>query len=305
MTAKQAHQPEEADRQIVITRVFDAPRELVWKVWTQPEHVARWWGPRGFTTTVTEMDLRPGGKWRYVMHGPDGNDYPVHGVFREVVPMERIVTTDEFDDNWQPPQPVDLPKGIVATAVFESAGYRTKLTLTITHPTVEDRKKHEAMGVVGGWNSSLDCMDDHLASIAGVAELRALVADQLDAIASKDLDRLMKHYAADTVTFDAKPPFRMDSAASLMKSWADCFPYFPDRLKYELRDFHVAAGRGEGFAHGLFRFVTEDPSDPMGQTWMRLTACYRKAGAAWKIVHEHFSVPFDPMTGKAVLTLDG
>ena len=64
MTAKQAHQPEEADRQIVITRVFDAPRELVWKVWTQPEHVARWWGPRGFTTTVTEMDLRPGGKWR-------------------------------------------------------------------------------------------------------------------------------------------------------------------------------------------------------------------------------------------------
>src|SRR5262245_63539620 len=92
-----------SDREIVITRVFDAPRDLVWKVWTQPEHVARWWGPRGFTTTVTELDLRVGGRSRYVMKGPDGAEYPVCGVFREIVPFERIVTTDEFGEGFKPP----------------------------------------------------------------------------------------------------------------------------------------------------------------------------------------------------------
>jgi uncharacterized protein YndB with AHSA1/START domain len=155
----------EAERTIVITRVFNAPRELVWKVWTQPEHIAQWWGPRGFTTTVDAVDLRVGGRWRYVMHGPDGSEYPVEGVFREVVPMSRIVTTDEFPEDFKPPVPIDLPQGIVVTAIFEDEGARTKLTLRIVHDTLEGKKKHEAMGVVGGWNSSFDCMDDYLASL--------------------------------------------------------------------------------------------------------------------------------------------
>lgn len=74
-----------------LTRVFDAPREVVFKVWTDPKHVAEWWGPRGFQTTIHEMDVRPGGRWRYAMRGPDGNDYPFDGVFVEVVKPERLV----------------------------------------------------------------------------------------------------------------------------------------------------------------------------------------------------------------------
>ena len=74
-----------ADREIVITRVFDAPRELVWEAWTNPEHVVQWWGPRGFTTTIHEMDVRPGGVWHQTMHGPDGADYPNKSIFVEVV----------------------------------------------------------------------------------------------------------------------------------------------------------------------------------------------------------------------------
>jgi uncharacterized protein YndB with AHSA1/START domain len=79
------------DREIVISRVFDAPRELVWEVWTDPKHVVHWWGPNGFTTTIETMDVRPGGVWKHVMHGPDGTDYPNKSVFREVVKPERIV----------------------------------------------------------------------------------------------------------------------------------------------------------------------------------------------------------------------
>ena len=80
-----------ADREIVTTRVIDAPRELVFKAWTDPEHLAQWWGPKGFTNTFQEFDMRPGGAWRFVMHGPDGVDYKNKSVFVEIVRPERIV----------------------------------------------------------------------------------------------------------------------------------------------------------------------------------------------------------------------
>jgi len=83
----------EKEHELVPTRVFDAPRELVWKVWTDPKHVARWWGPHGFTNPVCELDVRPGGAIRIHMRGPDGTVYPMTGVYLEVVEPERIVFT--------------------------------------------------------------------------------------------------------------------------------------------------------------------------------------------------------------------
>lgn len=153
----------QSEREIVITRVFNAPRELVFKAWTQPNHIAQWWGPQGFTTRVTELDLRPGGRWRYVMISPDGTEYPVKGVFREILPPERIVTSDEFDEGVEQALNADLPQGIVMTAMFEDVNGKTKLTLQIVHASQSDRRKHEEMGVVGGWNSSFDCLDEFLA----------------------------------------------------------------------------------------------------------------------------------------------
>src|SRR5579871_1837127 len=82
---------ETADRELVFKRVFHAPRELVFKTWTEPEHLAHWWGPNGFTTTIQEMDVRPGGAWRLVMRGPDGREYKNRIVFVEVVRPERLV----------------------------------------------------------------------------------------------------------------------------------------------------------------------------------------------------------------------
>jgi len=76
--------------ELVSVRVFDAPRELVFRAWTTPEWLARWWGPQGFTNTFRECDIKPGGTWLYTMHGPDGTDYPNHSVFVEVVPPERV-----------------------------------------------------------------------------------------------------------------------------------------------------------------------------------------------------------------------
>src|SRR5687768_17075927 len=82
---------ESVDKELVVTRLINAPRDIVFKVWTDPEHIKHWWGPDGFTSTIYEMDVRPGGVWNYVMHGPDGTDYKNKSVFVEVTEPERIV----------------------------------------------------------------------------------------------------------------------------------------------------------------------------------------------------------------------
>lgn len=155
-----------SDKDIVISREFTAPRQLVWDVWTQPKHIEKWFGPKGFTTRVESLDFKVGGRSSYVMIGPDGTEYPSSGVYREIVPIEKIVTTDEFGegfDDIEAMKNVDLPQGMVSTFLFDDLGERTKLTIITSHPTVEDRKKHEAMGVVDGWNTSLDKLDAYLA----------------------------------------------------------------------------------------------------------------------------------------------
>ena len=147
-------------KDIVIERVFDAPRALIWKAWTDAELVSQWWGPRGMKTRVDELDLRPGGSWRYVMVGPDGSEYPQNGVFREIVPPETIVMSAEF------PYAPDDPAEVVLTYHFDDLGDKTKLTMRIAHPSAEERRKQEAMGVVEGWRSNFDSLDDYLATLA-------------------------------------------------------------------------------------------------------------------------------------------
>jgi uncharacterized protein YndB with AHSA1/START domain len=166
MTNKNESTSTQSDREIIITRIFKAKRDLVFQVWTEPKHITQWWGPKDFTTTVTEMDFRPGGTWRYIMRAPDGTEYPAKGVFREIVPPERIVTSDEFDEGFEKVFKADIPSRLtVVTAIFEDLGDKTRLTLQIMHSTAEDRRKHEEMGVIAGWNSSFDCMDEYLAKL--------------------------------------------------------------------------------------------------------------------------------------------
>ena len=155
------------DRDIVITREFAAPRQLVWDAWTKPEQIEKWFGPKGFDTRVDEQDFKVGGRSVYVMIGPDGKEYPAAGVFKEIVPIEKIVSSaDGFSEEFRAAHPdMDLPKGTtVMTYVFDDLGERTKLTLTTTHSSVEEKNKHAAMGVVEGWGSSFDKLDEFLSS---------------------------------------------------------------------------------------------------------------------------------------------
>jgi len=102
------------DRELLLERILDAPIDLVWEVWTNPEHIAKWWGPNGFTNTITTMDMEPGGEWNLVMHGPDGTDYKNRSVFKEIIPHKKIVF-DHFAPNF------------TTTIEFEAQGEQTNL----------------------------------------------------------------------------------------------------------------------------------------------------------------------------------
>jgi uncharacterized protein YndB with AHSA1/START domain len=149
------------DRDIVITRVFAAPRKLVFKAWTDPEHVAQWWGPKGFVSTGCEIDLRPGGTFRLQMQGPDGVIYPCRGVFREIIEPERIVYAGALSDG--PACGAGLPARAIVTVTF--AEHDGKTTLTI-HTRLSSAADHEAAVNAGfnpGWASSLERLAEHLA----------------------------------------------------------------------------------------------------------------------------------------------
>jgi uncharacterized protein YndB with AHSA1/START domain len=144
-----------AEPELVITRVFDAPPSLVFRVWTQPEHLARWWGPKGFTLVSGEMDVRPGGAWFRRMRSPEGLEYVKRGIYREIVAPERLVFTYVNEDADGSPGPETL-----VTVTFEQLGAKTKLTLHHTgFDSVASRDAHE-----GGWTSCLERFAEYLAN---------------------------------------------------------------------------------------------------------------------------------------------
>ena len=144
------------DREMVITRVLAAPRELVFDAWTDSEHIGRWWGPNGFTTTNFEMDVRPGGTWRYVMHGPDGTDYPNRMRYLEVVRPERIVY--DHDDDVE-----DDPRRFRTTVTFTEEGGGTRITMRSLFSSVEQYEQVKAFGAVEGGHQTLARLEEYLA----------------------------------------------------------------------------------------------------------------------------------------------
>jgi uncharacterized protein YndB with AHSA1/START domain len=145
------------DREIHIERVFDAPRDKVFAAFTNPELIPEWWGPRGTTTIVDEMDVRPGGSWRFVGRGADGSETAFRGTYREITAPERIVQTFEWEG---------MPGHVsVETAVFEDLGDRTRLVATSLFHTSEERDGMLHSGMEGGMNETYDRLDEVLARL--------------------------------------------------------------------------------------------------------------------------------------------
>jgi uncharacterized protein YndB with AHSA1/START domain len=163
----------EADREFVMTRVFDAPRSLVYRAWTDPQHMARWWGPHHFTNPVCELDVRPGGAFLIVMRGPDGSEFPCRGIYREVSPPARLVYTDDHSgmpDMWHdwvdPSRDKSAAKPAlesVTTVTFDDLGGKTRLTLRTLFASVAVRDAMLKIQMAEGWAQSLERLESLLA----------------------------------------------------------------------------------------------------------------------------------------------
>ncbi len=223
-----------SDREIVITRLLDAPREMVWDAMTDPAKVARWWGPRGFTTTIHEMDFRPGGHWKHTMHGPDGVDYPNHSVFIEIVKPERIVYSHGGHREGGPGARFD------AIWTFEEKGGQTLLTMRGIFLTAKDRDfVVKEFGALEGGKQTLERLAEQL-------EREPIIVEQtLDA-------------SADTV-------WQAITDINQMKQWyMPALESFKAEVGFETRfDIHHA---GKTFIH-LWKVTEVVPGKKMSYSW--------------------------------------
>ncbi len=152
-----------SDREITATRVVEAPRRLVFDAWSKPEHLPHWMlGPDGWIMPVCEVDLRPGGAWHYVWRRSDGTEMEMRGVHREIVPPERLVSTESSGGDW--------PETLNTLALAELDG-NTTITLTVLYPSQEARERALQTGMKGGMSQSFDRLDEYLRTILSSATL--------------------------------------------------------------------------------------------------------------------------------------
>ncbi len=145
------------DRTLTIEKTFNAPLELVWKAWTEPEHLLKWWAPKGSDAKVIAHDFRPGGTWKYSMPMPNGNgEFITEGVYKEIVEFEKIITSANFKP---------MTHNVEMQCFFEADGDKTHFTFNVVHETPEYCKQQEEMGFYNGWGSVFQALEQLLAEM--------------------------------------------------------------------------------------------------------------------------------------------
>jgi len=282
-----------AARELTLTHVFDAPRELVFRMWIEPQHVAQWWGPRSFTNPVCELDARPGGAILIHMRAPDGSTHPMGGEFHEIKPHERIVFTSF----------VDGPSGRILesrnTVTFEDQGKKTKLTLQAEATGFIAFADRMLAGMEPGWTESLEALDELLgrtrAQTGGgdEAQIRNVLADRTYALFGKNADLAVKHLADDMVSYDLAPPLQLAGTAARDKtSIQQWFDTWQGPISWANHDLTIEIGGDIAFARSLGHLTGIKTDGTAADVWVRCTVGFRRLGGSWKIAHQHTSVPF-------------
>jgi uncharacterized protein YndB with AHSA1/START domain len=137
-------------RTLTIKKVFEAPLKLVWEAWTKPEHIIQWWAPKGMPINVIEHDFRVGGRWKYTMPMPDGKEFISEGVYQEIVPYKKIVTSADFKP---------MTEAVEIQVLFEENGTKTNFTFSVVHSSDDYCRQQEKMGFYNGWGSAFDRME--------------------------------------------------------------------------------------------------------------------------------------------------
>jgi uncharacterized protein YndB with AHSA1/START domain len=143
-------------RTLTIKRTFNAPVDLVWEAWTQPEHIIHWWGPKGMKVKVVEHNFTVGGKWHYTMAMPDGSEFIAQGIYSVIVELERIFSSADF---------IPMTEGVEIQAFFEKAGDKTNFTFNCVHATEEYCRQQEKMGFYNGWGSVFNNLETFVTTL--------------------------------------------------------------------------------------------------------------------------------------------
>ncbi len=144
------------NRTVTIEKTFDAPLKLVWTAWTQPEHIANWWSPKGITTKIVEHEFTEGGKWKFIMPMPNGQEFIAEGTYIEIVEFERIISKADFKP---------MTEGVEIHALFEEDGAQTHFTFHVVHGTEEYKIQQEKMGILNGWGSVFTRLEELLKTL--------------------------------------------------------------------------------------------------------------------------------------------
>jgi len=264
-----------ADREIIITRIFDAPPELVWRAWTDPEQITQWWGPNGFTTTTYHMDVRVGGEWRFDFHGPDGRLYPNRIVYDDIEAPNRIVYSHREVEG------ADYdPVTFQSFVTFERRGEQTNLTMRMVFPTSDERDRVvREFGAVDGGIQTVNRLATHLAGRTGA--VRPVLTIALPT--SRELVMVRAFNAPPLFVWEAntKPElFRQWLSGPPGWAWAECE-----------NDFRVG---------GRFRWSWRGPDDAL----IAMHGEYREIESPHRIVRtESFDMGCGPQAGEQLATL--
>lgn len=144
---------DKSNRTITIKKTFNAPIELVWEAWTRPEHIAKWWSPKGMETKIIEHSFKIGGKWKYSMPMPDGKEFIAEGEYTDIVHLEKIISSANFKP---------MTEGVEIQSLFKKNGDKTDFTFNVIHPTEEYKIQQEKMGIMNGWGSVFNRLEEFL-----------------------------------------------------------------------------------------------------------------------------------------------
>jgi uncharacterized protein YndB with AHSA1/START domain len=232
---------ETANRELSITRLLNAPMELVWEVWTKPEHIAHWWGPVGFTTTTHEMNIKPGGVWRFMMHGPDGRDYPNKIVFIEVVKPELLVYKHSGEEDTE-----DIRFHV--TVNFEKQGNKTKLTMRSLFESAEvlERVVRE-FGAKEGMYQTVNRLEEYLESKQPAQLIDGVIV----------IER--------TYNASAEKLWKAITDKNEMKKWYFDLPEFKPEPGFEFQ-FYGEGKQGEKLMH-LCKVIEVIPKKKLTYSW--------------------------------------
>ena len=147
---------DKSKRTVTINRVFNAPIELVWKAWTEPKHIIKWWSPKGMETKIIEHNFSVGGKWKYSMPMPNGQEFIAEGEYTEIIEFKRIISLANFKP---------MTEGVEIQSLFKKEGNKTNFTFNVVHPTEEYKIQQEKMGILNGWGSVFERLDSFLINL--------------------------------------------------------------------------------------------------------------------------------------------